>query len=156
MSSSDRRCAVLLMVVIALIAGPASAQVPGSSAKPDAGRLAAAQRLLRASEAADLMITAMKANIPAQRAAMPQVPTAFWERFEQRIVSDAPELLDSIVVLYATMVTLQEREQLSAVYESPVGRRLRDAQPELVTRSSQIGQRWGARLGAAVAATLER
>lgn len=143
---------LLLIAAGAVRAMPLPAQV---SAKPDEGRLAAAHRLLEASGSAELMLTAMKANIPVQRAAMPQVPPAFWTRFEQRLVVEAPAFLDSIAVVYAGAFTLQELQQLIAFYESPIGRRLRAVQPDLVAQSSQIGQRWGARLGASIAAGLE-
>ena len=140
-------------LIVALLASLA-ASLP-AQARPDAERLAAAHRLLRASGAAELMVTAMKANIPVQRTAMPQVPAAFWDRFEQRLVSDSPQFLDSIAVVYASVFTLQDLQQLVAFYESPLGRRLRNAQPEILTQSSAVGQRWGARLGAAVAQSLE-
>lgn len=142
--------APFLAVILASLAASLPAQ-----ARPDADRLAAAHRLLRASGAAELMVTAMKTNIPVQRTAMPQVPAAFWERFEQRLVSDAPMFLDSIAVVYANAFTLPDLQQLVAFYESPLGRRLRDAQPAILTQSSEVGQRWGARLGAAVAQSLE-
>ena len=140
----------LIVAVLVSLATPLPAQ-----ARPDPDRLAAAHRLLRASGAADLMVTAMKANIPVQRTAMPQVPAAFWERFEQRLVTDSPQFLDSIAVVYAAVFPLQDLQQLIAFYESPLGRRLVAAQPAILTQSSAVGQRWGARLGAAVAATLE-
>jgi len=77
--------------------------------------------------------------------AAPQLPTEFWTRFEARLVHDTPELLDSIAVLYARSFSLEELKALAAFYSPPVGERLRDLQPSLVTQSSAIGQRWGSR-----------
>ena len=121
---------------------------------PDAPHLAAAHRVLNASGTINTMVAAMRANLPAQKAAMPQVPAEFWTRFEAQIVQRAPELVDSIAVVYARKFTVPELDAMTAFYNSAVGKRLRDLQPELVTESSQIGQRWGARIGAEVGSAL--
>ena len=135
-----------------LVALPLGAQ---GAAKPDPERVKAARQVLNASGAVDLMVSAMKANIPAQRNAMPQVPAVFWERFEQRLIADAPQFLDSVAVVYAGAFTLSELQQLAAFYASPLGKRLVAAQPAIVTQTAQIGQRWGARIGAEVGASIE-
>ncbi len=136
-----------------LLAALASA-TPAVAQAPDAAHLAAAHRALDASGTIATMIAAMRANLPAQRAAMPQVPAEFWPRFEAQIIRRAPELVDSIAVLYARKFSVAELDGMTAFYNSVVGKRLRDLQPELVTESSQIGQRWGARIGAAVGSAL--
>jgi len=149
------RCASAVLVMAALcVSHRANAQAPGSAPPTDSSRLAAARSVLEASGAAQSMISAMRAQIPAQKQAMPQLPPEFWDRIEERMVHDTPELVDSIAVLYATSFTIQELRQLVAFYESPVGRRLAEVQPALVTQSSAIGQRWGMRIGAAVGASL--
>jgi hypothetical protein len=127
---------------------------PAVAQTPDAAHLAAAHRALTASGTIATMVAAMRANLPAQRAAMPQVPAEFWARFAEQIIQRAPELVDSIAVVYARKFTVAELDAMTAFYNSAVGKRLRDLQPELVTESSQIGQRWGARIGAEVGSTL--
>jgi len=130
------------------------AQVPAPRVKPDSSRIAAARRVLVANGSAELMVTMIKANIPTQRAAMPDVPAEFWDRFEARVVTDAPQLVDSIAVLYASTFTEDELNQLAAFYESPIGQRLRGAQRDLLLEGTAIGQRWGARIGAEIGASL--
>lgn len=119
-----------------------------------ASRLMAAHTFLEESGAVDAMVAAMRANLPAQRAATPQLPEEFWTRFEARMVKDAPQLVDSIAALYARRFTRQELDALVGFYRSPVGRRLRDLQPSLVEESSAMGQRWGMRIGAEIGASL--
>lgn len=121
---------------------------------PDSARVAAARLFLEAAGTVDMMVAAMRANLPAQRAVTPQLPEEFWTRFEARIVSDAPQLVDSIAVLYASRFTRPELESLIAFYRSPVGRRLRELQPTLVTEGAAMGQRWGTRIGAEIGASL--
>jgi hypothetical protein len=116
--------------------------------------LAAAHRVLDASGSVDAMVAAMRASLPAQRAATPQLPAEFWRQFEARIVQAVPELVDSIAVVYARSFTPKELDALTAFYASPIGRRLRAQQPALITESAAIGQRWGMRIGAEIGASL--
>jgi hypothetical protein len=143
------------LLAVAVSTATVDAQQPPPGA-PDAARLAAAKRALQASGSVDVMIAAMRANLPAQKAALPQVPDEFWTRFEARIEQDAPVLLDSIAVLYAQTFTTAELEAFTAFYQSPAGRRLKAKQPSIVAQSSAIGQRWGSRIGAEIGAALER
>ena len=123
---------------------------------PDAARVTLARRVLDASGTVETIAAAMRANLPAQRMANPQIPAEFWTRFEARIAQEMPLLLDSIAVLYAARFTQQELSGLLAFHQSPTGRRLRELQPSLVTESSAIGQRWGMRIGAEIGASLQR
>jgi hypothetical protein len=130
------------------------AQTPGAGSLSET-RVAAAHRVLETSGSVETMVAAMRANLPAQRMANPQIPAEFWTRFEARLVGDIPQLIDSIAVLYAAKFTQQELDALLAFYRSPTGRRLRELQPMLVTESSAIGQRWGMRIGAEIGAALQ-
>jgi uncharacterized protein len=143
-----------LLAATLLCGTEARAQKAADASAPDAARVAAAHRVLEASGTVDAMLAAIRANLPAQRAASPQLPAEFWTRFEARVVQDAPQLVDTIAVLYARMFTLQELDALSTFYASPVGLRFRAMQPTLVTESSAIGQRWGMRIGSEIGASL--
>jgi uncharacterized protein len=121
----------------------------------DVAHLQAAHRFLDASGAVNLMVAAIRANLPAQRAAAPKVPEEFWTRFEARIVQDAPQLVDSIAVIYARSFSVEDLQALVAFYTSPTGQRLKNLQPALVSQSTQVGQRWGARIAADVGASLQ-
>ena len=150
---SGRRAWLLLMALTTATQGHAQEGARAATA-PDSMRLAVAHRVLKATGAADLMISAMKATLPSQKLATPQLPPEFWTRFEARMVQDAPQLVDSLAAVYANTFTLEELQQLAGFYESPIGRRVREAQPALLTQSSAIGRRWGSRIGAEVGASL--
>ncbi|MFN2570840.1 MAG: DUF2059 domain-containing protein [Gemmatimonadales bacterium] len=132
-----------------------AAATHAAAQQPKADAVSAAQRFLVASGSTDAMIAAMRANLPMQRSANPQIPAEFWNRFEVRIVRDAHQLVDSIAVLYAAKFTLSELDGLTAFYRSPVGRRLRTLQPELIAESAAIGQRWGTRIGEEIGASMQ-
>lgn len=143
-----------LLAVSLMLGTEARAQKTPDASTPDPARLAAARQVLEASGTVDAMLAAIHANLPAQRAASPQMPPEFWSRFEARVIQDAPQLVDSIAVLYARTFSQQELEALAAFYGSPIGLRLRALQPTLVTESSAIGQRWGMRIGSQIGASL--
>lgn len=147
-----RHFAVILVAIVVTTFTPTLSSAQSST--DDAAKVAAAQNLIKASNAVDAMVAAMRANLPVQRQAMPQVPEEFWTRFETRIVKEAPALGDSMAVLYARMFSLREIQELTAFYASPLGRRFIENQPLLVAEGSAIGQRWGARLGEQIAKEL--
>ncbi len=156
MMASRTRLLAVCFAATTLVSRTGTAQNHPIAAPIDSVRLALARRVLEVSGTTEAMLASMRANLPAQRAAMPQVPPEFWTRFEARIVQDAPQLVDSIAVLYAVTLTRPDLEALVAFYTSPVRRRLRAAQPALVTQGSAIGQRWGMRIGAEIGASLPR
>jgi uncharacterized protein len=140
----------VLTIAVLIVPTPSFAQ-----AAPDrAAKVAAARAFLKSSGAVDAMLAGMRANLPAQRQAMPQVPEEFWVRFESRMVKEAPALSDSIAFLYANTFSVSELQQLTTFFRSPIGRRLVEVQPHLIAESSAVGQRWGARLGEEIAKEL--
>lgn len=135
--------------VVAVLPKAGIAQAPAHD-----GGLAAARSLLKASGVVDAMVATMRANIPAQREALPQVPAEFWSEFEKQMVKEAPLLADSIAAIYAHKFSMRELQEITAFYDSPIGRKVVSNQVAIITESSAIGQRWGARLGEAVARSL--
>jgi hypothetical protein len=63
-------------------------------------------------------------------------------------------LVDSLAPVYAARFSKAELDQLLAFYESPVGRHVAAEQPAIAQESQQLGLRWGARMGAAIAVDL--
>jgi hypothetical protein len=145
------RLTTIVLAAAFAVAAPStsSAQAPGT----DTG-LGAARTLLKASGAVDAMLATMRANIPAQRQALPQVPAEFWTAFEGRLAKEAPLLVDSIAAVYAHKFSVRELQEITAFYNSPIGRKLVQSQPAIIAESSAIGQRWGARIGEEVAKSL--
>lgn len=138
----------------AVLAALAAAAPLTAQARPDAAGIAAARRLLDAAGVARTMVAAMRQAIPAQRQATPDLPEAFWTRFEERLQSDLPLLVDSIAVVYARHFTVTELDGLAQFFRSPLGQRFVDTQPLLTTESMAVGQRWGMRIGAEIGAML--
>jgi len=94
--------------------------------------------------------------LPAQRAANPQIPAAFWDAFLARARRDIPQLVDSLVPIYASHFTRPELDELVRFYQSPLGRHLAEVQPLITQASVQAGQRWGSAIGRDIGDSLAR
>lgn len=145
-----RTISLMAIVMMTAFATSASAQ----QTTLDAAGIAAARNLLKISGSVDAMIAAMRASLPAQRAQMPDLPAEFWTQFEERMVRQAPELADSIAVIYAQKFSVAEMKEISAFYGSAVGRKMVSTQPAIIAESSILGQRWGGRIGEEIGKTL--
>jgi hypothetical protein len=136
------------LATLFLVPAPLAAQTP----EPDTRKEAVIRQLLDVLRAADLMVGAMEANVPAQRAASAAtgIPPVFWDRLMTAVRAQKGELLDSLVPIYARAYDLSELDALLAFYKSPLGRRVIELQPMLLKESTQAGQLWGERIGASV------
>ncbi len=138
----------------AVLAIPVRAQRGPSPVDP--GKATTIRHLLDLTGAARLALSGMESMVPAQRAANPQIPGAFWDAFLARARRSLPQLVDAIVPVYAAHFSQAELEQLVRFYESPLGKRLSEVQPLILQESMQAGQTWGAAIGREVGESLSR
>lgn len=144
-------------VLIALLVGVGSFAVSGlAQGQVPADKAVLIRKLLTLTKAADLAVRAMEVTIPAQRAANPKIPKEFWDEFMARARKDMPRFIDMLVPVYDAHFTKPQLEQLLAFYQSPLGQHLAKVQPEIAMQSAQVGQKWGAELGAAVGQDLAK
>ena len=141
-------------VRIALAVGTGWLTPIAAQAPIDSGTAAAARQLIELMDVPRLALAGMEANIPALKLAMPQTPDQFWTEMLELAKRDLGQLVDSITPLYARRFSLPELQALIAFYQSPAGKRLVQIQPALVKESTEIGQRWGAKIGAEAAQRL--
>jgi hypothetical protein len=152
MTFPARPIAIFVTFFVLTLAVPAPAQ----KLPVDPATAQTVRRLLELTGAARLAVQTMEGMLPAQRQAMPQVPAAFWDAFIAHARRDIGQLVDSLVPVYAAHFTLAQLQELVRFYESPLGRRLAEIQPLIAQESMQVGQRWGAVLGALVGDSLAR
>lgn len=122
----------------------------------DSETAATARRFLELVGGAQVALRAMERALPAQRAANPQIPSAFWDAFVARARRSMPQLVDSMVPIYAAHFTRAELEQLVQFYQSPLGRHLTEVQPVLAQEGGLVGQRWGASIAREVGDSFAR
>ena len=162
---------LLLPLIIAIVCQPCLAQVadaPGSAAKPQTQGSAAKQKsqgsaakgsttktidpikkedirkMLVATGAGQMGVQVINQMIGMQRRQNPNVPKEFWDDFLSEI--DANELIELTIPAYDKHLSHDEVKELTRFYESPVGKKLVQVQPQIMQDSMSAGQQWGAKL----------
>jgi hypothetical protein len=103
-----------------------------------------------------MMLVGIEAGLPAQRAANPNIPAAFWDRFAARVRNERGTLIDSLVPIYDRLFNVDELKELLRFYQTPFGKRFIAASPDLARESILAGQRWGFVIGQEIGAQLQR
>lgn len=80
---------------------------------------------------------------PERREEISEVFGKLVERFAAR----KSELYDKLAVLYAQHLPLEDLQELTRFYTSPIGVRFISVMPHLTTEAMQIGQAWGEGIG---------
>jgi hypothetical protein len=97
----------------------------------------------------------LPAALQAQRAAHPEIPAAFWDEFAtafQEVSKEKTEsLMQDIAQLYASEFSEAEMDAIIGFYGTDTGAKMIREIPILMQQSLQIGQRWGAAIGAEAA-----
>ena len=147
------RPVVRLALTLAAVGGtvlPSSVRAQASTS-PDTAKVRLIRQLIAR---ARLTVQAIEQQRPAQRAANPRVPPAFWDRFLEQARARRGELEEGYVTLYDRHFTAAEIRDLLAFYDSPIGKRFLAEQPALMREGIAMGQEWGSRIGADVGRTL--
>lgn len=114
------------------------------------------RRILEVTRTADAMLVTMEAALPTQRASNPNIPAVFWDRFIARARAERGALIDSIVPVYDRHFTVEELREVLRFYETPVGRRMMLAMPDIMRESMVVGQRWGFVIGQEIGEQLRK
>ena len=121
--------------------------VHAQSAAPDPAMVRASHALLLAMKADSVVLVAMEQAMAKQREnGPPQLPPLFFDRVVAAVRTDLPRLVDDLALIYARHFTLQELEQLTAFYRTPLGQRMANESGAIGMEASESGQRWGATL----------
>jgi hypothetical protein len=154
-----RRIAFCLLFAAALAQPAASQQQSPAS---DEAR-AAARELMEASGASvqfDQVIPVLTGHLtqtfvqlaPDRAREIREVMGELVKRFSQR----KTELIDEVAVIYAQRMTTEDMREVAKFYRSGAGRRLVEAQPQILRQSMSVGQAWGQRIGAELDAEMRR
>lgn len=115
-----------------------------ASAQDDAYRKTVA-RMLELSNALSATQMVMDQLLPALRQAVPDAPPEYWDRmaakWNQKVVEG--RIIDLYVPIYKKYFTLKDLKRVVAFYETPVGRKLSAALPDMMAEGMQAGQQLG-------------
>ncbi|MEO6068530.1 MAG: DUF2059 domain-containing protein [Gemmatimonadales bacterium] len=121
--------------------------VHSQRAAPDPATVRASRALLLAMKADSVVLVAMEQAMAKQREnGPPQLPPLFFDRMVAAVRTDLPVLVDDLALIYARHFTLQELEQLTVFYRTPLGQRMANESGAIGMETSESGQRWGAAL----------
>jgi hypothetical protein len=150
--SAVRSLAAAMLVYTAATATPCAAQ--RDTVSLDSTKVATIHRLLEITKAPAMVETGFELGIATQRGNYPNLPPAFWDALAARAHATIPQLVDSLLPVYARHLTQTELEQLIQFYSTPIGQRLIEVQPLVAKESAEVGQRWGRVLGQEIADSL--
>lgn len=134
------------------LAFPSMAGAQGApAAPPDSARLALARRLVVAMHFSDKFSKEVVSGFTA--AQTKELPASVRDSLLAQFVKAGPELVDSLVPIYAAGFDRTDLEGIVKFYESPLGQRYVTAQSEIEAKTMVFVKRWAMRL---VMATMTR
>lgn len=99
------------------------------------------RRLLEVTGAAKMGLQVVATIGQSMRQAHPDVPDAVWAELLAEFRGD--EITELVVPIYRKHLTGDDVRGLLVFYESPVGRKMLQVQPQILKDSMAAGQRWG-------------
>lgn len=130
-----------LLVAICALAIGQGALAQSKPAAVDSAKRRDIVKLMQLSGAGDMGAQVAQQMIPALKQSMADVPEEFWTQFAAKIKADA--LIERLVPIYDRNLTASDIKQLIAFYESPIGKKLIQAQPKIMQESMEAGRQWG-------------
>lgn len=97
--------------------------------------------LIELSGGADIGVMIFENMMMSFRDTFPDVPGEFWDRMVDVVETD--DLMDILVPIYRKHFTAEDVAGLIRFYESPLGRKLIEAQPDMTRESMVAGEEWG-------------
>ncbi|MES2893611.1 MAG: DUF2059 domain-containing protein [Bacteroidota bacterium] len=111
------------------------------------------KRLLELTGAGQLGQQMFTATIASYKQAIPAVPDEFWEGLQKEMKPEA--LVDLIIPIYDKYYTEAEILELTAFYQTTVGKKIVAVSPMIMQESMSVGQSWGQEIGAKVYSDLK-
>ena len=86
-----------------------------------------------------------KSMLTSYKQTMPSVPDEFWEALQKEIKPET--LVDMIIPIYDKHYTEEEISQLTAFYQTTLGKKVIASTPMIMEESMSAGRVWGEELG---------
>jgi len=138
------RNALLAGILLGTMGSAALAQEPGGKAvevKPAEATEAEIRRLLEVTGSARIAQQVLATIIASIHQQQPEVPEEVWAEVLGEFKTE--DVTRNTIPIYKKYLTGEDIRGLIAFYESPVGRKLIEVQPQIVQESMAIGQKWG-------------
>jgi uncharacterized protein len=144
--------AALLLAMPAIAAAQGATTPKGDSAATapphapvDTAMATAVRQLLVATGTRQNLDMMMDQMMVLYEKRFPSVPTEFWTEFRKQMNDD--EMIALVVPIYAKYLSIDDVRAATAFYESPAGKRVVAALPQIMKESMQVGAAWGEAAG---------
>jgi hypothetical protein len=108
----------------------------------------AVQKMLIASGAENTFKASITQMFGMMKQQQPQVTNDFWVSLEDEMLKTSiTDLIDLLVPIYQKHLSLDEINQLTAFYGSPIGKKFAEKTPLITQESMAAGQQWGMKIG---------
>ncbi len=134
---------IMVTLWVTLAASPARAQAGAHVA--DSVKYSAVHQLLVVQHTDSLMLLGVEQAF-ADQAQDPDLPAGFMDSLRVRIRRDINVFLERLAPVYDSLYTLEEIQQFTAFYLSPLGQRYIATQPALTEAMGNIARQWGMEL----------
>ena len=111
------------------------------------------KKLLEVSGSATAAKTSMEGMINAMKGNTNGLPDGFLEAFQKEIDFDV--FIDMYVPIYDKYFTENEITEMIALYETPIGKKMIEKMPLILSESMQLGQEWGQKIAMKVLGNLK-
>jgi len=137
-----RRLCSLPVLIIVLVSVLGASVAQAQAAPADSLKRVTIRRLLVVQRTDSLMLAGIE-SVFAQQRPSPDMPAGFLDSLRSRIHRDIGQFVELLVPVYDSLYTATEINDLLAFYQTKLGQRLLDTQPQLVESAKALGQRWG-------------
>lgn len=108
----------------------------------------AVQKMLTASGAENTFKASVTQMFGMMRQQQPQQSNDFWVSMEnETLKTSIADLIELLVPVYQKHLSLDDINQLTAFYQSPIGRKFAEKTPLITQESMAAGQQWGMKIG---------
>ncbi|HEY4617266.1 MAG TPA: DUF2059 domain-containing protein [Flavobacterium sp.] len=91
--------------------------------------------------------------ISSFKTSFPNVPEEYWDNCMKEMDADA--IISLIIPIYDKYYSDEEIQQLTAFYQSEIGKKIIKTMPIIVKESMEVGKTWGMQIGEKVMNDLE-
>lgn len=146
---------LVIFTALGATLGSAPASAQGDPVTADSAKRAAIRQLLVMQRTDSLMLAGMDEGL-ASEPIDPSLPPGFVDSLQARARRDIGQFLKRLVPVYDSLYTAAEIDELMAFYQTRLGRRLLETQPQLIDAMMELAQQWGMELAGMVLVDLSR
>ena len=135
--------------VLVLIASAVFLGSSPTAAEPEFAREESVRELIRITNADALGEQLLDQMFSQYKKIAPQIPGAFWDKLRSRI--DMDEVVDITIPVYQKYLSEKDVQELIAFHNTPLGQKMLEVTPKIMSDSLVPAMDWGARIGKQVA-----